>query len=81
MISGSDDPATPPHYAESAVKYLPNARIVLVQGAGHAAESPCVDALVLQFVRAGSAKRIDVNTCSAAFKTPPFATSIKGLDD
>jgi pimeloyl-ACP methyl ester carboxylesterase len=81
MISGSDDPATPPHYAESAAKYLPNARIVLVQGAGHAAESPCVDALIVQFVRAGSATGIDVNTCSAAFKTPPFQTSIKGLVD
>jgi pimeloyl-ACP methyl ester carboxylesterase len=81
MISGSDDPATPPRYAEAAAKYLPNAKIALVQGAGHATETPCVDALIVQFVRAGSAKGIDVTKCSAAFTVPKFATSMKGLDD
>jgi pimeloyl-ACP methyl ester carboxylesterase len=81
MISGSDDPATPPRYAEAAAKYLPNAKIALVQGAGHAPDTPCVDALIVQFVRAGSAKGLDVNKCSAAFTVPKFATSIKGLDD
>jgi pimeloyl-ACP methyl ester carboxylesterase len=81
MISGSDDPATPPHYAESAVKYLPNARIVLVQGAGHAAESPCVDALIVQFVRAQSAKGLNVNGCSSAFTVPKFIIDAKGFED
>jgi pimeloyl-ACP methyl ester carboxylesterase len=81
MISGSDDPATPPHYAESALKYLPNAKIALVQGAGHAPETPCVDALIIEFIRAQSAKGLDVTKCSAAFTVPKFATSMKGLDD
>ena len=81
MISGSDDPATPPHYAESAVKYLPNARIVLVQGAGHAAESPCVDALIVQFVRAQSAKGLNVNGCSSAFTVPKFIIDAKSFED
>jgi len=79
MLSGSDDPATPPHYAEEAVKYLPNAKIVLVQGAGHAAETKCTDALVVQFVRAQSAKGLNVNGCSSAFAVPKFITSTKGL--
>lgn len=81
MISGSDDPATPPHYAESAVSYLPNARIVLVQGAGHAAESPCTDALIVQFVRTNSAKGLNVNSCSSAFKVPAFIIDAKGFAD
>jgi pimeloyl-ACP methyl ester carboxylesterase len=81
MISGSDDPATPPRYAEQAAKYLPNARIALVQGAGHAAETPCTDALVLKFVRAHSAKGLNVDGCSAAFTVPKFMTSTKGVLD
>jgi pimeloyl-ACP methyl ester carboxylesterase len=79
MLSGSDDPATPPHYAQEAAKYLPNAAIALVQGAGHAAETPCTDALVVQFVRAQSAKGLNVNGCSSAFTVPNFITSTKGL--
>jgi pimeloyl-ACP methyl ester carboxylesterase len=79
MISGSDDPATPPKYAAAAAKYLPNAKIALVQGAGHAAETPCTDALVLQFVRAQSAQGLNVNGCSSAFTVPKFIIDAKGF--
>lgn len=79
IISGSDDPATPPKYARAAVQYLPNAKIALVKGAGHATEAACTDALMTQFVRAQSAKGLDVTKCSAAFKQPKFATSMAGL--
>ncbi|MGB6986870.1 MAG: alpha/beta fold hydrolase [Candidatus Aquilonibacter sp.] len=81
MISGSDDPATPPKYAAAAAKYLPNAKIALVQGAGHAAETPCTDALVLQFVRAQSAKGLNVNGCSSAFTVPKFIIDAKGFQN
>lgn len=80
MISGSDDPSTPPQYADDAAEYLPNARIVLVQGAGHASESPCTDKLVVQFVRARSTARLNVNACRATFRVPHFATSMEGFD-
>ena len=79
MVSGSDDPATPPQYAQGAVQYLPNAKIVLVKGAGHATETPCTDALIAQFVRSRSAKHLDVTACHAAFVVPKFATSMAGL--
>ena len=79
MISGSDDPATPPKYGAAAAKYLPNAKIVLVQGAGHAAETPCTDALMLQFIRAQSAKGLNVNGCSSAFTVPKFVIDAKGF--
>ncbi len=81
MISGSDDPATPPSYAQAALAYLPNARIVLVKGASHGTETDCTDRLMVEFVRAGSAKGLDVDACSAAFQRPPFATSMKGFGD
>jgi pimeloyl-ACP methyl ester carboxylesterase len=81
IISGSDDPATPPRYAASAAKYLPNARIVLVQGAGHATETTCVDKLFGQFVRAQSAKGLDVHGCSSAFTVPTFIIDTKGFEN
>lgn len=81
MISGSDDPATPPRYAAAAAKYLPNARIVLVQGAGHATETKCVDKLFGQFVRAQSAKALNVNGCSSAFTVPKFIIDMKGFEN
>ena len=81
MLSGSDDPATPPRYAEEAAKYLPNAKIALVEGAGHAGETRCTDALVVQFVRAQSAKGLNVNGCSGAFMVPKFITTAKGFAD
>jgi pimeloyl-ACP methyl ester carboxylesterase len=78
MILGSDDPATPPQYGEQALRYLPNGRAVLVTGGGHGADTRCTDRLVLQFVRSGSAKGLDVSKCTATFQLPPFATSMKG---
>jgi pimeloyl-ACP methyl ester carboxylesterase len=79
MLLGSDDPATPAKYGLAALKYLPNGRAVLVQGAGHGADNPCTDNLILRFVRAKSAKGLNVSKCSATFTLPPFATSLKGL--
>jgi hypothetical protein len=51
---------------------------VLVRGAGHTTETPCTDRLIVQFVRAQSAKGLDVSRCDAAFKAPRFATSMAG---
>lgn len=75
MITGSDDPTTPPRSAAEALPSLPNAKQVLVRGAGHTTETPCIDRLIVQFVRARSGKQLNVSRCSAAFTLPPFATS------
>jgi pimeloyl-ACP methyl ester carboxylesterase len=79
MVSGSDDPASPPQAAADELPLLPNGKRVLVMGAGHVNETPCTDALKIAFVRAGSAKGLDVDKCSADFKRPPFATSMRGF--
>ena len=81
IVSGSDDPATPPRYAAQALPYLPNAKRVLVRGAGHATETSCTGRLIVQFVRARSAKGLDVSRCSAAFTVPHFDTSLAGWPD
>ena len=75
MISGSDDPATPPSYGHAALQYLPRARQMLVAGASHDSDyPPCVDATMVAFVRAGSASGLKFGHCAAAFHRPTFAT-------
>ncbi len=79
MLTGSDDPATPPHLAASALAYLPNAKEVIVRGAGHGAETPCTDALVEKFLVTLSAQDLDTQACGVTEKPFPFATSLKQL--
>jgi hypothetical protein len=81
MVSGSDDPTTPPKYASLALPYLTNARQVIVQGAAHVTETPCTNRLKVEFVLSGSAGGLDVASCSKAFSRPPFALSMKGFED
>lgn len=78
IITGSDDPATPPSYAAKALPYLRNAKQAVVRGAGHTTQTPCTDRLMVEFVRAGSAKGLDVSGCSGAFTPPRFAISSSG---
>jgi len=73
IISGSDDPATPPEYAREALAYLPNARMMLVPGASHDSDlPPCVDAAIVAFVHARSAAGLKLNRCAAAYHRPSF---------
>lgn len=79
MISGSDDPTSPPAFAEQALPYLQNARILLIKNAGHATETKCGDALIVGFVRAKTAKGLDLTRCGEAYHRPAFATSMSGF--
>ncbi|MGA8576713.1 MAG: alpha/beta fold hydrolase [Candidatus Cybelea sp.] len=79
MISGTDDPTSPPQYAQEALPYLPNARILLIKNASHATETACSDALIVEFVRARSAKGLDLARCAGAYRRPAFATSMAGF--
>ncbi len=79
MLSGTNDPASPPEYAEQELRYLPNARRVLVQGAAHAEQTECTNRLKIEFVRAGSAQGLDLSSCRSAFRRPAFATSMTGF--
>jgi pimeloyl-ACP methyl ester carboxylesterase len=75
MISGTDDPASPPEYGREALAYLPNARQMLVPGASHDSDlPPCVDAITIAFVRAQSAAGLDLDHCAASYRRPSFVT-------
>jgi hypothetical protein len=58
---------------------LPNGRQIVVLHAGHDAESPCTDAMIVAFVRSRDATRIDGARCTAIAHRPPFATSLRGF--
>ncbi len=75
MISGTDDPASPPEYARDALPYLPHARIMLVPGASHDSNlPPCVDATIVAFVKARSAAGLNLSRCAATYHRPSFVT-------
>jgi pimeloyl-ACP methyl ester carboxylesterase len=76
MLEGSDDPATPPESAEGAVKTLPNAKLLLVRGAGHGVFTRCAVDAMIQLIRNGSAASIQASSCNDSFKAPPFQTSM-----
>lgn len=78
MVSGTDDPTSPASFGTQALRYLPNARQVLVQGAAHVTETDCTVRLKVAFVLAGSARELDTQSCGA-FHRPPFATSMAGF--
>jgi pimeloyl-ACP methyl ester carboxylesterase len=81
MISGTDDPTSPPEYAQAALPYLPNARILLIRGASHGTETACSDRLIVAFVRASSAAALDLAGCAASYRRPAFATSMAGFGE
>ena len=64
MITGTADPATPPESAAGALRYLSNAKQILVEGGGHGNETPCIDKAVIAFVRAASPTAVNAATCS-----------------
>jgi pimeloyl-ACP methyl ester carboxylesterase len=79
MISGSDDPATPPQYGREALRYLPNGRQIVIPHASHDSESDCTDALIVSFVLSRDAKHLDASKCVGSSRRPPFATSMNGF--
>jgi pimeloyl-ACP methyl ester carboxylesterase len=81
LVTGTDDPATPPRFAAEELPYLSRAKEIVVRGGGHGNGGPCVDRLVTAFVKARSAAGLDVGGCKASFETPPFATSMSGFPD
>jgi pimeloyl-ACP methyl ester carboxylesterase len=76
LIVGEWDPVTPPSLAEEAARTLPNGRVLVVPHGAHGQngleDAGCLDALVAEFIRRGSAKDLDVS-CLAKIRRSPFA--------
>ena len=72
ILSGKLDPVTPPVWGERVLKHLPNARHIVVPGAGHGTLGQgCVSRLVREFLDNANAGELDAG-CVEQVRRPPF---------
>ncbi|HEX4568501.1 MAG TPA: alpha/beta hydrolase [Vicinamibacterales bacterium] len=71
VISGALDPGTPPEWARETVKTLPNSRLITIKEGMHGTGSTCVDGVIAEFVKRGSAKDLDAS-CVDGIHLPAF---------
>ncbi|MFO0659249.1 MAG: alpha/beta hydrolase [Polyangiaceae bacterium] len=78
ILSGEQDPATPPPYAERVAATLPHSVHAVFPNVGHGA-SPvgCAPQLIAQLIESGTTEKLDVS-CARQVPAVPFVTSIQG---
>jgi pimeloyl-ACP methyl ester carboxylesterase len=78
LLSGGNDPVTPPEYAEQAQKGLKNSLHVVLKDLGHGQiAAPCVDHVLARFLERGSLRGLDVS-CTQHVHPMPFFTTLAG---
>ncbi len=78
LLSGADDPVTPPQYATRAQRAFADSTHVIVAGHGHGQfGAPCVDRIMAVFINAGTAKGLDTS-CTGKLKPMPFFITLAG---
>ncbi|HEX4649137.1 MAG TPA: alpha/beta fold hydrolase [Steroidobacteraceae bacterium] len=78
LLSGGDDPVTPPAFAEMAARGFRHHLSIVLPGFGHGAlTAPCIDRVMAQFLARASSEGLDVG-CTRAAEPPPFFTSLNG---
>ena len=78
LLSGADDPVTPPEYAAAAQRGFADSKHVIVPGHGHGQfGAPCVDRVMATFIDAGTAKDLDAS-CTGKLKPMPFFITLAG---
>jgi pimeloyl-ACP methyl ester carboxylesterase len=78
LLSGANDPVTPPSWGDHVAAQLSRARHFVVPGAGHITlMRGCVPDLVAAFLERGSTDQLDAG-CLDKLTRPPFFTSYTG---
>jgi pimeloyl-ACP methyl ester carboxylesterase len=78
LLSGSDDPVTPPAYALQARRGLTHSLSVVLKDFGHGQiAAPCVDRLMVEFINHASVENLDT-ACTVNDRPMPFFTSLNG---
>ncbi|HUE47836.1 MAG TPA: alpha/beta fold hydrolase [Steroidobacteraceae bacterium] len=78
LLSGSDDPVTPPAFAQQAARGFPHGLSIVLEGFGHGAlTAPCMDRVLAQFLERASVVGLDVG-CTRRARPLPFFTSLNG---
>jgi pimeloyl-ACP methyl ester carboxylesterase len=79
LLSGEDDPVTPPANGKAALRGLTRARHVVVPGSGHGqVTQPCIDKVFAQFVAAPEGVPRQDLGCLERSRPPPFFLSSAG---
>lgn len=80
ILSGEDDPVTPPRWGQEIASQWKNSTAVIVPGTGHGTwASGCVMKLMDQFLNAGNAAKLDTS-CAQHVERPPFFLTPSGPD-
>jgi len=80
ILSGVDDPITPPSWGDHVAQYLPNSKHFIVPGAGHGATPHgCVPELMEKFLNQASAANLDPS-CIQSQHHPPFFVNYTGAE-
>ena len=78
LLSGGDDPITPPAYAAQAAEDLTQSLSLVIPGFGHGQlMDPCMDRVLAQFVQRASVAQLDA-ACTRALKPMPFFVTLNG---
>lgn len=78
LLSGTDDPVTPPVYATQAALGFADKLHIVMPGLGHSQlAAPCLERIMAQFIEAGTARGLDAS-CTKDVRPMPFFTSLAG---
>ena len=80
VLSGEDDPVTPPTWGEQVASTLSNSKHVIIPGTGHTAGSTgCGQRIMREFIEEGSPASLDTS-CVDKVRRPAFFLSPAGPD-
>jgi pimeloyl-ACP methyl ester carboxylesterase len=78
LLSGSNDPITPPRYAAQAARGFAHSLSLLIPGFGHGQlTDPCMERVMAQFVRRASVSGLDT-ACTRNLSPMPFFLTRNG---
>ncbi len=81
ILSGVDDPVTPPSWGDRVARHLTNSKHFVVPGAGHiTTPRGCVPQLIGKFLDQASVKELDP-ACLQSQHRPPFFLNYTGADN
>lgn len=78
LLSGTQDPVTPPRWGDIAARTLPNSKHLVASHASHTiASHTCANRIIAKFIEAGSVKPLD-GDCLKQRVAQPFVLNVNG---
>lgn len=78
LLSGEDDPVTPPENADQVAQGLSNSLSIVVRGQGHnVINRGCLPDVAFRFIEAGSVENLDLS-CIQTIRAAPFFINANG---